>query len=169
MDEQAKETVERLPFFTYGTLMPGQVNAYLWGQSARALKTAVFPRGRLYDMGHYPMLVEGEGGPVRGVLVFVNVDVYEAMLACVDALEGFDADAPHASAYRRVARPVLAEDGRSLRAWVYLGHRRFVRGCPAITSGDWAAYARERERQLSAWWATVDTVRGLHEEGKEDE
>jgi gamma-glutamylcyclotransferase (GGCT)/AIG2-like uncharacterized protein YtfP len=55
-----------LPFFVYGTLLPGQPNYPLWAAAIRSEQPATLPNGRLYDMaqlglGHYPLLVEDMG------------------------------------------------------------------------------------------------------------
>lgn len=65
---------QRLPFFVYGTLIPGQPNDHLWQGAIGSLEAAVFDNGRLYDMGFYPMLVEGRAGMVKGKLIRVDGD-----------------------------------------------------------------------------------------------
>lgn len=156
----------RHPFFVYGTLLPGQPNFHLWGTSIVAQETAVFHKGRLYDMGHYPMLVEAPGGRVHGRLMVVAEALYPLLVERLDALEGYDPRAPQASAYRRRAREVLV-NGRRVVAWVYLGQRRHTDGYAPIAGGDWAAYAARKRRQLAQWWANVPSVRGLHDTKKD--
>lgn len=155
-----------LPVFVYGTLLPEQPNAYLWGSGIAALEPAVLEPACLYDMGHYPMLVEEGRGRVQGALVTVRAEVYTAVLARLDELEGFDPAQPAESAYRRLQRDVLLVDGRRVTAWVYVGDTPYVQGCAPIADGDWAAYVRERQSELGAWWSDVQTVRGLHEDGR---
>ena len=53
-----KSTPRLLPFFVYGTLLPGQPNAHLWGDGIVAQQNATLANGRLYDLGAFPMLVE---------------------------------------------------------------------------------------------------------------
>ena len=48
---------EQLPFFVYGTLLPGQPNDDLWGDGIAQVETAVLDDSHIYDMGYYPMLV----------------------------------------------------------------------------------------------------------------
>jgi gamma-glutamylcyclotransferase (GGCT)/AIG2-like uncharacterized protein YtfP len=154
--------VEQRPFFVYGTLLPGQPNAYLWQKEGQVLGEAVFENGRLYDMGHYPMLVEAPGMCVRGVVLAVNPEAYTAVLARLDALEGYDPENASACAYRRVLVDVVLADGRSLSAWVYMGGEQFTAGKPVVAGGDWAAHAAQNKAVLDAWWQDVDSVAGLH-------
>lgn len=159
------DAIEReLPIFVYGTLLPEQPNAFLWGSGIAEIETAVLQPATLYDMGHYPMLVE-EAGQVTGALVRVRPEQYTAVVARLDELEGFDPAQPEASAYRRLARGVRLADGREAMAWVYVGGTSFVQGCPRIDDGDWAAYIRARAPEMDSWWANVQTVRGRHEQG----
>ena len=104
MDVKSKQ--ELLPFFVYGTLLPGQPNAYLWGEAVAAQQTAVLPNGRLYDLGSFPMLVEEGEESVQGMLIWVRPAEYTAVVASLDELEGYDPAQPLASAYRRVRRAV---------------------------------------------------------------
>ncbi len=87
-------SVEQLPLFVYGTLLPDQPNAYLWGDGITKVETAVFRYGRLYDFIHYPMLLETKSGEVKGALVTVKPSVYERTLALLDDLEGYNPAAP---------------------------------------------------------------------------
>lgn len=155
-----------LPVFVYGTLLPEQPNAHVWGGGIAALEPAVLERACLYDMGHYPMLVEEGAGRVTGALVTVRSQTYTAVLARLDDLEGFDPAQPEASAYRRLQRDVVLVDGRRVTAWVYVGGAPYVQDCERIEGGDWAAYVHERQADPGAWWSDVQTVRGLHEDGR---
>ena len=151
------------PFFVYGTLLPGQPNHYLWGKSIVTMETAVFPHGRLYDMGNYPMMVEQQNEPVKGKLITVSESSYEAITAVLDALEGFDPEKPTTSAYRRLERVVECENGRFVTAWLYLGQPKFVRGLPSIPSGDWVKHISATMQQINSWWTSTNSVAGLHE------
>lgn len=150
------------PFFVYGTLLPGQPNAYLWQKEGWVIGEAVFENGRLHNMGHYPMLVKATGMQVRGVVLAVNPAAYTAVLARLDALEGYDPENASACAYRRVLVDVVLANGRTLAAWVYMGGEQFTAGKPVIEDGDWAAHAAKNKTVLDAWWQDVDSVAGLH-------
>ncbi len=153
--------MEQLPIFVYGTLLLGQPNAYMWGKSVKKVETAVFPQGRLYDMGHYPMLVEGAGGPVLGAIFSLHAMYFEKVIQRLDALEDYNPQAHDQSPYRREKRTVLLENGRDVRAWTYLGNPIYVKAMPPIASGDWVAHAAAKGSPFLDWWANVATIKGL--------
>jgi gamma-glutamylcyclotransferase (GGCT)/AIG2-like uncharacterized protein YtfP len=154
---------KQLPFFVYGTLLPGQPNEYLWGEAVLAKGKAVMKNGRLYDFGHYPMLVEEGDGTVQGMLMFVREETYSDTLTRLDYLEGFEPSQPEESAYRRVVREVWGADGRSQLAWVYIGHSRYVEGLVALEDGNWVHYIENKIIQLNDWWKSIDSVAGKHD------
>lgn len=143
----------QLPFFVYGTLLPGQPNYHLWGQGIAGQQPATFANGRLFDMGYYPMLVEGMGSEVSGMLVTINVAHYADVLQRIDVLEGFNPQEPKQGAYRRLKRVVQVIDKGRAEAWVYLGTDRYAASAPLIESGDWVSHASERLADLTSWWA----------------
>lgn len=129
----AKETTGGMyPFFVYGTLRPGQPNAVLWDGCEERMEGAVLENGRLYSLGHYPMLIEAEDGVVKGTLLTIQPAKYDLVLARFDWLE--------AGAYRRLLWRVLTENGRLAEAWVYVGHPSYVVNRPLIADGDWCGY-----------------------------
>ena len=156
-------SVEQLPLFVYGTLLPDQPNAYLWGDGITKVETAVFRYGRLYDFIHYPMLLETKGGEVKGALVTVKPSVYERTLALLDDLEGYNPAAPpQACAYWRKKRSINTKNARNIQAWIYVGNPLFVNGQPQIAGGDWVSYASQRQLDTTDWWNNIDSVRDLH-------
>ncbi len=146
MNGRSKQDAPRLPFFVYGTLLPGQPNACLWQRLETAVENALFSNGRLHDLGGYPMLVETGTHPVKGNLITIAPDFYQVVLARLDFLEGFDPTRPDATSYRRVVRQVYSENGRATPAWVYVGQLEWVNGRAAIPNGDWSAYALQQYR-----------------------
>lgn len=147
----------QLPFFVYGTLLPGQPNFALWAGSIQRLTPATLSYARLYDMGHYPMMVEEPGATTAGVVITVRPGRLAEIMARLDFLEGYDAAQPDAGEYRRVKRVARLNNGWPQAVWVYAGRRAQVVGRPALDES-WSAYCRLRERQLDAWWATVQSV-----------
>ncbi|MBK8989422.1 MAG: gamma-glutamylcyclotransferase [Chloroflexi bacterium] len=156
-----KPNPEPLPFFVYGTLLPGQPNAYLWQEAVAGQQTAVLPNGRLYDLGAFPMLVQEGEESVRGVLLQIEAEQYQQVLDRLDALEGYDPTRPDASAYRRVKCLVTGADGRLYTAWVYLGHTAAQPDMKPIPGGDWAAYAAATFPDIEQWWQSIASVHGL--------
>ena len=130
-----------LPFFVYGTLLPGQRNHHIWQGAVVQQVAAVFPNGRLYDMGAFPMLIEEGEGVVRGMVLAVDPAHYTAILTAVDQLEGYDPDAPERSFYLRARRTVYLSHGEPITAWVYLGQPVLVTGHHPIPYDNWPAYA----------------------------
>ena len=153
---------EQIPFFVYGTLIPGQPNDHLWRSGIRGIETAVFTNGKLFDMGYYPMLVEWDGGTVRGKLISVANAVYEETLNRLDYLEGYFPDQPAESGYRRVKREVITQSERSVLSWVYVGRQDLARGSEFIPGGDWVGYVAGMRSRMDNWWKTIHTVSGHH-------
>jgi len=158
-----------LPFFVYGTLLPGQPNHYLLGNAIVKMETAVFPHGLLFDMGNYPMMIEQSGKQVKGQLITIDPSSYAPVMANLDLLEGYNPKRPIHSAYCRLERMVELENGRFQTAWMYLGHPTYVKGLPPIHSGDWAAHINTTLQQINDWWATINSVSGIHETKNNDQ
>ncbi|MFF7328880.1 gamma-glutamylcyclotransferase [Streptomyces sp. NPDC008150] len=141
-----------LPFFVYGTLLPGGAHhdRHLRGRT-RHEEPAVLPGAVLYPGPGYPYAVEeppaaSAAGPgVRGGIVTPHPGAYAELLAGLDELEEYVPGDPN-SPYVRVARAAVLGDGTRVRAWVYVAGpavaaRLRAHGRP-ITGGDWRAYAR---------------------------
>ena len=154
---------KRLPFFVYGTLLPGQPNFTLWGTDIAKMEPAAFVGGRMYDMGYYPMLVTAVASElVQGMCITINKSPYEAVLQRLDDLEGYDPKKPDEVGYQRQAVEIVLANGRTRQAWVYLGQPELVTDKPPVAGGDWAAYAAQNQHHLQDWWAANHTVAGLH-------
>jgi gamma-glutamylcyclotransferase (GGCT)/AIG2-like uncharacterized protein YtfP len=155
----------QLPFFVYGTLLPGQPNYHLWAGAIRAEQPATLPNGRLYDMaqlnlGHYPMLVEEvtDRWQVMGMVVDVESLYYETVLRTLDMLEDFRPTQPDESFYRRARRVVTLANGEQRVAWVYIGRPVTVAGLEPIPGGNWRAYCAARRDKVEQWWAAGGRV-----------
>lgn len=149
-----------LPFFVYGSLLPGQMNDYVWGETVISQQVAVLANGRLHDLGDYPILLETGEGPVKGMLITVRDEDYTALLARLDEFEHCFPGQPEASDYVRVAREVMVEgvdaasatdatSATAVTAWVYVGQLPSESHCPLVPNGDWAAYVQAREQAPS--------------------
>ena len=102
--------MKNLPFFVYGTLIPKQPNYYLWKDSIANTKNGIIKNHQLFDMGHYPMIVQSEGNYVHGMLMYVNDKDYEKITKIIDNLEGYNPENHGNSAYNR---EFIAEIGRA--------------------------------------------------------
>jgi gamma-glutamylcyclotransferase (GGCT)/AIG2-like uncharacterized protein YtfP len=127
-----------LPFFVYGTLLPGEANYPLWREAIAAMAPATLPGVRLYDLGDFPMAVEmlreGPQGEAVGLVVHLKPAYYAGAVALLDLVEGFDPDATGQSAYRRERRVVRLANGEPVVAWVYLGRPHYVAGLEPLPS-----------------------------------
>jgi gamma-glutamylcyclotransferase (GGCT)/AIG2-like uncharacterized protein YtfP len=162
MSVKTKRGTAQLPFFVYGTLIPGQPNAAVWGQEIVSNARASLANCQLYDLGYYPMLVEGRAGEVQGVLITLRATRYHDVLRLIDALEGYDPSRPGASAYKRVIRVVGGPDGTPVRAWVYVGEAGHVTEDKLIVGGSWPEHVSAAGADLETWWRGVSTIAGWH-------
>lgn len=136
---------ERLPFFVYGTLLPGEAN-HAWALRGRtaAEEPARIVGAVLYDGPGYPYAVPGPAdSQVCGALITPRDADYEAIRTALDQLEGFTPGGPD-NLYERRAVDAVCGDGRTVRAWVYfvvgaLADRLRATGTP-LTGGDWPAF-----------------------------
>ncbi len=105
-----------LPFFVYGTLLPGEPNhdLFLRGRTARE-RPAVLPRALLYDGPGYPYAIDGHGR-VHGTLLVAAPGVYGELLGLLDHLEEFLGPGHPRNLYERVVREVELPYGAELPA-----------------------------------------------------
>ena len=141
------------PFFVYGTLLPGQPNAFLWEHTVSQWQAARLPGAALYDLGHFPMCVVAPAGFVHGMLGYVQTDQYAVVTQRLDQLEGYNPAKPNASPYQRHIRDVTLNDGSTMAAWVYLGQSAYVAGREPIMGGDWLVHQAENLSSAQQWWA----------------
>lgn len=146
-----------LPFFVYGTLLPGQPNFMLWGQTIVTLEPARLVGAALYDLDWYPMLVDRPGSDVEGLLISVQPQFYMRVLARLDFLEGYEPAYPADSDYRRERRVITLAGGNPVVGWVYVGQLGLVTGRPLIQT-NWALHLNHNRRQVGEWWQGVRTV-----------
>ncbi|MFC9246365.1 gamma-glutamylcyclotransferase family protein [Streptomyces sp. NPDC057136] len=133
-------TVGELPFFVYGTLLPGQRNhdRFLRGRTAEE-RPALLPGALLYEGPGYPYAIEGHG-TVHGSLVVPAPGAYGELLGLLDQLEGYVAPGHPRNLYERVAREVQVE-AATTAAWVYLAGAAVTRSLRAsgtpLPGGNW--------------------------------
>jgi gamma-glutamylcyclotransferase (GGCT)/AIG2-like uncharacterized protein YtfP len=129
-----------LPLFVYGTLRPG---AAAFGQVApyvQRLVAATLAGAELYDLGPYPVLVEGDG-QVVGEALYLNSSLYRFALHRLDRYEGYNA-VTNSGLYVRRERDITLAGGERVAAWVYLGTRQQTVGARRIVGGDWLAWRK---------------------------
>ncbi|MGC4928803.1 gamma-glutamylcyclotransferase family protein [Streptomyces sp. DT117] len=142
-----------LPFFVYGTLLPGEPNhdLFLRGRTSGE-RAAVLPRALLYDGPGYPYAIDGHGR-VHGTLLTAAPGVYGELLGLLDHLEEYLGPGHPRNLYERVVREVeLPGEGApgtregqgppGTRAWVYLAAAAVTRSLrtsgSVIAEGRWA-------------------------------
>ena len=152
-----------VPFFVYGTLLPDQPNFRLWGDCISRMEYGRIKDCQLFDMGAYPMLVESEEKYVHGMLVFVVPEYKGEMITKIDELEGYYPEKHGESAYNREMREVELESGKTVTAWVYLGHKKYIDKEKPVPGGKWAKHVARRKEEHQDWWEDVNSVKGLHE------
>jgi gamma-glutamylcyclotransferase (GGCT)/AIG2-like uncharacterized protein YtfP len=106
--------------FVYGTLQRGQRREPCWPCAPQCV-TPGFVAGRLYDLGPYPALVEGDG-VVSGELWELPPEAMPETLAVLDEIEGYGGPAGE-NLYWRVTTAVHTDaslsDPQPRRAYVY--------------------------------------------------
>ncbi|MFD3973951.1 gamma-glutamylcyclotransferase family protein [Streptomyces cyaneofuscatus] len=97
---------DELPFFVYGTLLPGEPNhdLFLRGRTSGE-RAAVLPRALLYDGPGYPYAIDGHGR-VHGTLLTAAPGVYGELLGLLDHLEEYLGPGHPRNLYERVVREV---------------------------------------------------------------
>lgn len=166
LDPGAPPTDE-LPFFVYGTLLPGEPNHDLFLRGRTSVeRAAVLPRALLYDGPGYPYAIDGHGR-VHGTLLTAAPGVYGELLGLLDHLEEYLGPGHPRNLYERVIREVELpgeaegkgkgkgkgeregerdgeaegeEGAREIRAWVYLAAAAVTRSLR--TSGSVIAEGR---------------------------
>ena len=151
-----------LPFFVYGTLLPGQPNYRLWGDSISRMEYGRIKDCQLFDMGAYPMMVESKEKYVHGMLVFVIPEHTNEMIIKIDELEGYDPEKHGESAYNREMREVELESKKTVTVWVYLGHKKYIYQERPVPGGKWAKHVARKKKEHQDWWKDTSTVAGLH-------
>lgn len=167
----------QLPFFVYGTLMPGYANHdnFVRGRHTSATP-AVLEGARLTHLGSFPGIrrisaseteaLRAAGRPlpaVRGQLLGAPADaaVYAALLADLDGLEAYKEGSSDNMYDRiRVVVRVVRPDGTeaAVEAWGYeylltTDHASYV----AVDDGDWHAFmvAHHLTAGAEAWADTI--------------
>ena len=125
--------------FFYGTLMSGFKRP---GRERLDAKLTPIGRGSiraaLFDVGLYPAAIPATDAFVQGELHRMSD---ESVLRELDEIEGFRAEEPDASLYRRLETPVTLTDGRTEVAWAYF-YNAPLGSAPRIESGDYLDYLR---------------------------
>ncbi len=107
--------MQPVSFFAYGTLKLRQVRAHCWPFKPTSVQIA-FTRGKLFDLGPYPALAEGENW-VQGELWTFLPSQISKTLKVIDDVEGYE-QSPDDLYDRRIISCVL-ENGEIESAFCY--------------------------------------------------
>ena len=158
--------MKRLPFFVYGTLIPDQPNYYLWEKSVINTESGFIKNYQLFDMGHYPMIVEAKGNNVKGILIEIKEEDYENVTKIIDNLEGYEPEKHGNSAYTREICQINLENGNVRDAWIYIGSEDYIKKENVVEGGNWVKHIKLK-KQNQEWWENVNTVQGLDKKTNE--
>ena len=131
--------------FVYGTLRKGFAHPV-----KREIKDDVewigetFIRGRLFDIGKYPgalRIDETKRGCIKGEVLKLTHP--RKVFRILDQYEGFNANAPEDSEYRRDLELVRMPDGKEIKAWVYW-YNVNVQGKRRIRNQDYLDYLKKK-------------------------
>jgi gamma-glutamylcyclotransferase (GGCT)/AIG2-like uncharacterized protein YtfP len=101
--------------FVYGTLKRGECRARYWPHPPICVDSATV-RGRLYDLGPYPALGQGDD-VVRGEVWHLAPEHMAETLRVLDEVEG--ASQLKSAYYRRIVVACRLDDGSECQAWAY--------------------------------------------------
>ena len=123
--------------FTYGTLKQGFGNhdRIFGGYDIKI--TPAWTYGKLYDLGYFPALTEGNNKVYGELIEFDN----PAILKRVDYLEGYRGENSNYNFYERRDIQVFT-DKNEVRAWAYFLNKSKIIEFDGelITSGVWSNY-----------------------------
>ena len=120
--------------FTYGTLKRGFQNHHRIFSDYDRKITPAWTYGKLYDLGYFPALTDGNNKVYGELIEFDN----PAILKRVDYLEGFRCvNHPHNYYERRMVDVFMGSD--TVNAWMYFLSEEQVKryGGKIIVSGKW--------------------------------
>ena len=90
-------------------------------------------RGKLYDLGEYPGVIEHQDGYVFGEIYRINDS---KTLSMIDKYEDFDKSNPEKSLYLRKIIDATLEDGTETKVYAYL-YNQSIKNMKEIPTGIW--------------------------------
>ena len=123
--------------FTYGTLKLGFQNHHRIFAGYDIKVTPAWTYGKLYDLGYFPALTDGNNKVYGELIEFDN----PAILKRVDYLEGYRGENSNYNFYERRDIQVFT-DKNEVRAWAYFLNKSKIIEFDGelITSGIWSNY-----------------------------
>ncbi len=160
--------METNAFFVYGTLKSGFCRQSAWPFPPESFQAA-YVRGKLFDLGPYPGLGEGEEW-VRGEIWTIEPRYLKATLQVLDQIEGYEGTPD--DLYQRKIVTAYQEDGTGVQAYAYFFSqwKRIAAKHVApsfVTQLDLADRSQQAESQMqtiqySVWFANSAESRNPH-------
>ena len=130
--------------FVYGTLLRDVQNDVF--KSVKPLLTFEdegYVKGRLFDLGEYPAVVE------RGLNTTVKGEVYliedpDKVFNILDDYEGIHDPEPE---YNRKKKIIRLSEGKNIKSWVYLYAKPINKSIKMIEGGDYLAFIKGKNKQ----------------------
>ena len=133
--------------FVYGSLRSGfQHEAYQYMTQYFTLAGHATVKGKLYDMGDYPVaLPTSEEKFIQGELYVINQPgEFSYIIGQLDDYEGIYAEEGETASYKREETTVYC-NGQQFTAWIYW-YAGNADGLPEIPSGDVLQYLQEKNK-----------------------
>jgi gamma-glutamylcyclotransferase (GGCT)/AIG2-like uncharacterized protein YtfP len=133
--------------FVYGSLRSGFRNpVYNYLTRYFHLVGDAVVKGKLYDMGEYPVAIEtNEDKFISGELYAVNSPAeFSWAIAQLDDYEGLNVEAGEKPLYKREEVTAFI-NGQGSKAWVYWFNGD-ISNCPEIESGDLMQYLQQKNK-----------------------
>jgi gamma-glutamylcyclotransferase (GGCT)/AIG2-like uncharacterized protein YtfP len=123
--------------FVYGSLKFGEINHNRIFSDYDIKITSAWTYGKLYDLGYFPALAEGDNKVYGELIEFNNLEI----LVRVDSLEGYRGDNSNFNFYDRKEIIVYINENE-ITAWAYFLNKCKIKESDGelITSGVWSNY-----------------------------
>lgn len=122
--------------FVYGTLLQNVGNEMSRFLSANSVvKGRAYFYGRLFRISWFPGAILSNDKSEKVYGTYIRLNDVEKTLHALDRYEGYEANKPESSLFKREQITIFDEKGVSYKAWVYL-YNQNVAEATRILSGD---------------------------------
>ena len=137
-----------LPFFIYGTLMPGERNHFplLHESIIRCEEASILGTLYYYRTEDCPALTEGKT-PISGQLLMLRAENFPEILSRMNKIEGYIAPGDPKNVYNLETADVQPAKGETVRAYVYRINPVLLREHPeafsVMAEHSWRAFRKK--------------------------
>lgn len=127
------------PVFVYGSLLSGLHNHRVLGNHKQLVGNGIiknFAMWSIYDS--FPAILPVKKEVVIGEVYNIDTEHYEATVHDLDGLEG------NGIMYQRELINVKMEEGRYVKAWVYIYLDQSIKRNLIVPNGDWKSYVENK-------------------------